>query len=170
MEAGEALVEKAVTRVARESSDFQTIRLGDLKLSAGVGARRIYHAEIRGDPATVTVAMYQGGGAKEEWRQHVAKYKLIRHPNVMQLYGLVSTKELHAMVFHDELIPYHQFFGRFKYSPILSAYIIGYCTTEFNEAGRYISDVFQKTVSSNDLDAWIRPSTGKLCLDLVQGA
>ncbi|KAF7353164.1 hypothetical protein MSAN_01503900 [Mycena sanguinolenta] len=102
---------------AREPSDFQTIRLGDLKLtkeiclspqsgvvgrqSRGLGVRQIHHAEIRGDPGTVTVAMYQGVGAEEEWRQHVAKYKSLRHPNIMQLYGIVSTKGLHAMVFHD---------------------------------------------------------------------
>ncbi|KAF7353124.1 hypothetical protein MSAN_01499800 [Mycena sanguinolenta] len=67
----------------------------------GACARRIYHAEIRRDPGTVTVAMYQGEGAEEEWRQHVAKYESIRHPNIIQLYGLVSTKGLYAMVFHD---------------------------------------------------------------------
>ncbi|KAF7353184.1 hypothetical protein MSAN_01506000 [Mycena sanguinolenta] len=101
----------------RELSEFQTIRLGDLKLikevrlslrsgvvgcqSRGVGVRRIYHAEIRRDPGTVTVVMYQGDGAMDEWRQHVAKYESIRHPNIMQLYGLVSTKNLYAMIFHD---------------------------------------------------------------------
>ncbi|KAJ6464490.1 hypothetical protein C8R45DRAFT_1024173 [Mycena sanguinolenta] len=65
----------------RESSDFQTIRLGDLKLvkdvrlglqfgvvgrqSRGVSVRRMYHAKIRRDPGTVTAVMYQGDGAEE---------------------------------------------------------------------------------------------------------
>ncbi|KAF7337287.1 hypothetical protein MSAN_02281300 [Mycena sanguinolenta] len=100
----------------REQSEFRTIPLGDINLmktirldprsdvvgcrSRGVGVRRIYHAEIRRDPGTVTVAMYQGDGAEDEWRQDVAKYESIRHPNVMQLYGLVSTKKLYAMDFH----------------------------------------------------------------------
>ncbi|KAF7353203.1 hypothetical protein MSAN_01508000 [Mycena sanguinolenta] len=139
---------------AREPSDFPTIRLGDLKLAKevhistqsgvvgrrnrGACARRIYHAEIRRDPGTVTVAMYQGEGAEEEWRQHVAKYESIRHPNIIQLYGLVSTKGLYAMVFHDELIPYNQFLDRFEHSPILKTYIIGYCITEFDDATKYI--------------------------------
>ncbi|KAF7330737.1 hypothetical protein MSAN_02446300 [Mycena sanguinolenta] len=119
-----------------QPSDFQKIRLGDVKLvkevrlslqsgvvgrqSRRVGVRRIYHAEIRRDPGTVTIAMYQGDGAEEEWRQHVAKYESIRHPNIMQLYGLVSTKGLYAMDY-------------------------------------------------NNPPVWIRPSTGELCLDLVQG-
>ncbi|KAF7330731.1 hypothetical protein MSAN_02445700 [Mycena sanguinolenta] len=103
---------------ARESSDFRTISRGDLKLvkevrlspqsgvvghqNRGVGVRRtVYHAEIRGDPGTVTVAMYQGDGVEEEWRKDVAKYESIWHPNVMQIYGLVSSTGLYAMVFHD---------------------------------------------------------------------
>ncbi|KAF7353190.1 hypothetical protein MSAN_01506600 [Mycena sanguinolenta] len=108
---------------AQESSEFRTIRLGDLKLvkeSRGVGVRRIHHAEIRGDPGTVTVAMYQGDGAEKEWRQHVAKYESIRHPNIMQLYGL--------------------------------------------EATNYIDDAIGYSMETS---AWIRPSTGELCLDLA---
>ncbi|KAF7337297.1 hypothetical protein MSAN_02282300 [Mycena sanguinolenta] len=79
---------------APEVSGIQTIRLEDINLmktirldphsdvvgcrSRGVGVRRIYHAEIRGNPGTVTVVMYQGDGAEDEWRQNVAKYESIR--------------------------------------------------------------------------------------------
>ncbi|KAF7353199.1 hypothetical protein MSAN_01507600 [Mycena sanguinolenta] len=163
----------------RESSDFRTIRRGDLKLVkevrlsteygvvAGMGVQRtVYHAAIRGDPGTVTVAVYQGDGAGEEWQRDIAKYESIWHPNIMQLYGLMSTRGLHAMIFHDELIPYDQFFGRFQHLPILSTYIIGYCTTEFLEANAYVYNVIG---SSQENSVWIRPSTGQLCLDLIQG-
>ncbi|KAF7337294.1 hypothetical protein MSAN_02282000 [Mycena sanguinolenta] len=96
----------------REPSGIQTIRLEDINLMrtirldphsdvGGVGVRRIYHAEIRRDPGIVTVAVYQGDGAEEEWQQDIAKYESIRHPNIMQLYGLVSTKNLYAMIFHN---------------------------------------------------------------------
>ncbi|KAF7353156.1 hypothetical protein MSAN_01503100 [Mycena sanguinolenta] len=138
----------------RESSAFRTIRRGDVKLvgkevvvnrlNRGGGVRRIYHAEIRGDPGTVTVAMYQGDSAEEEWQKDIAKYESIWDPRIMQLHGLVSGKELYAMVFHDELIPYAQFLRRFKHSPVLSTYIQGYCSTEFREAVNYISNVFRK--------------------------
>ncbi|KAF7353194.1 hypothetical protein MSAN_01507100 [Mycena sanguinolenta] len=164
----------------QETSDFRTIRRGDLKLvkevrlspqsgivgrqSRGVGVRRtVYHAEIRGDPGTVTVAVYQGDGAEEEWRKDVAKYESIWHNNIMQLYGIVSTKGLHAVVFHDELIPYAQFLRHFQHSAILTPYIIGYC-----DATNYLSEVFQKPLDYVSLPAWVRPSTGKLCLDLAQ--
>ncbi|KAJ6464518.1 hypothetical protein C8R45DRAFT_501252 [Mycena sanguinolenta] len=169
----------------REPFEFRTIRLGDLKLvkevrlslQSGVvgrqiqaaGVRRIYHAEIRREPGPVTVAMYQGDGAEEEWRQHVAKYEAIRHPHIMQLYGLVRNNGLYAMVFHDELIPYVQFLRRFQHSTILSTYIIGYCTTEFEEAANYIYDAFRKPPDFKNPPVWIQPRTGGLCLDLAQG-
>ncbi|KAF7337295.1 hypothetical protein MSAN_02282100 [Mycena sanguinolenta] len=160
----------------RESSDFRTLRRGDLKLvreirlstesgvvghqTRRVGVRRtVYHAEIRGEPGTVTVAMYQGDGAEEEWRKDIMKYESIWHANIMQLYGPVSTKGLCAMVFHD---------GRFQHLPILTAYIMAYCYTEFKKATNYISDVLQKPSMYGEIPVWIRPPTGELCLDLVQ--
>ncbi|KAJ7821450.1 hypothetical protein B0H14DRAFT_3146702 [Mycena olivaceomarginata] len=75
------------------------------------------------------------------------------HPNIMQLYGLVNTKGLRAMVFHDELVPVDQFLGRFRYSHILTGYIQSYCTSEW--------------IHSN-WTVWIRPATGELCVDLVR--
>ncbi|KAJ6464516.1 hypothetical protein C8R45DRAFT_501226 [Mycena sanguinolenta] len=86
----------------------------------------------------------------------------------MQLYGLVSTNGLYAMVFHDELIPYAQFLRRFEHSPILRTYIIGYCTTEFQEAANYISDVIH-SIDFTSLPVWIKSATGGLCLDLAPG-
>ncbi|KAF7353287.1 hypothetical protein MSAN_01516700 [Mycena sanguinolenta] len=166
----------------QESSDFRTIRRGDLKLvkevhlgtesivmgrlSRGVCVRRIHHAKIRGDPGIVTVAVYQGDGAEEEWRKDIAKYESIWHPYIMQLCGLVNTERLYAMVFHDGLIPYDQFIRCFEHSPILKIYISGYCTTEYREATDYIYDVIGPSMERS---VWIRSSTGQLCLDLAQG-
>ncbi|KAF7337254.1 hypothetical protein MSAN_02277900 [Mycena sanguinolenta] len=143
----------------QESSAFRTIRRGDVKLvgkevvvgrlSRGLGVRRIHHAEIRGDAGTVTVAMYQGDGAEEEWRKDIAKYESIWDPRIMQLHGLVSGKGLYAMVFHAELIPYDQFFRRFQHSPILSTYIRGYCCTQFWEATCFISRNTSRIMSAS---------------------
>ncbi|KAF7373646.1 Multidrug resistance-associated ABC transporter [Mycena sanguinolenta] len=105
-----------------------------------------------------------------EWREHLTKYEAIKHPNIMQLCGLAGTRRLYAMVFHDELIPFRQFLRRFQHSHILSTYFIGYCATEFDEAISYLSFVFQKSLLEYDnLPVWIRPDTGKVCLDLVPG-
>ncbi|KAJ6566419.1 hypothetical protein B0H19DRAFT_1137744, partial [Mycena capillaripes] len=61
--------------------------------------RRIYSAKIGGQ--TTTVAMYQGRGAEEEWRQDLAKYSSIRHPNILQVRGAASSRGIHATLFHD---------------------------------------------------------------------
>ncbi|KAF7353367.1 hypothetical protein MSAN_01525300 [Mycena sanguinolenta] len=177
---------KNVYNSFQEPAAFRTILLGDIKLgkeihlnrqsgavrqSWGATVRRVYSAENRRDSGPVTVAMYHGDAAKEEWRQHITQYEIARHPNIMQLYGLVSTTGLRAMVFHDELIPCSQFLRRFEHSPILCTYIMAYCGTAFDEGINYLSCVFRKPkpVNYNVLSAWVRPATGELCLDLVHG-
>ncbi|KAF7334323.1 hypothetical protein MSAN_02377000 [Mycena sanguinolenta] len=171
---------------AQEPSEFRTIRLGDIKLikefkemrsnprwsvsgrqTPRATVRRVYKAKLEGrESGHMTVAMYEGDGAEEAWKQHLEKYEALRHPNIMQIYGLVSTKNLYAMVFHDELIPYAQFRRRFEHSPILTTYIIGYCSTEFKEATSYIRDVIEYSMETS---VWIQSSTGQLSLDLAQG-
>ncbi|KAJ7369186.1 hypothetical protein DFH08DRAFT_833273 [Mycena albidolilacea] len=160
---------------------FRTIGLGDINLlneirmnnksgvvgrrSQSTNARRMYYSAnvVGGEPGPMTVAMYQGGDMEEEWRQHIAKYESIRHPKIMQLYGLMSTKGLRGLVFHDELIPYLQFLERFEYSLLLSTYINSYCTLELREARRYCSSIDIDT----DYSIWIHPATGELCVNLV---
>ncbi|KAJ7470212.1 hypothetical protein B0H11DRAFT_1381434 [Mycena galericulata] len=132
----------------------------------------------------MTVAMYQGDGSEEAWRQHVAKYEFIRHPNVMQLYGLTSSVGLRALVFHDELIPYNQFLNRYRNSPILTMYIFGYCVrpsvfvdylgpnpaffldNRMGSGKKYLGSVSLMDADNEDA-VWIRAATGQLCLDLA---
>ncbi|KAF7353267.1 hypothetical protein MSAN_01514600 [Mycena sanguinolenta] len=133
----------------------------------GANVRRVYKAKLEGrESGHMTVAVYEGDGAEEAWNEHLANYESIRHPNVMQLYGLVSTKRLYAMVFHDELIPYDQFIRRFQHSHILSLYISIIKARELWEAINYIHNVIGLLMEG---PVWIRPSTGQLCLDLAQG-
>ncbi|KAJ7822139.1 hypothetical protein B0H13DRAFT_2376848 [Mycena leptocephala] len=61
------------------------IRLHNLEGSALVGrrrerasVRRVYSARIDGRNDPMTVAMYQGLSAEEEWRQDIAKYMSVR--------------------------------------------------------------------------------------------
>ncbi|KAF7353261.1 hypothetical protein MSAN_01514000 [Mycena sanguinolenta] len=138
--------------------------------------RRVYTAKLEGcKSGHMTVAMYEGDGAEEAWSQDLAKYEIVRHPNIMQLYVLVSTQRLYAMVFYDELIPYRQFLRCFQHSPILSTYIMAYCsivkTTEFKEATNYIKRLFRNLypMDYDDLSIWIRPPAGELCLELAPG-
>ncbi|KAJ6566338.1 hypothetical protein B0H19DRAFT_1137481, partial [Mycena capillaripes] len=66
--------------------------------STQTSVRRIYSAKIRGQ--STTVAMYQGYDA-EEWRQDLAKYRSIRHPNIIQIRGAAISGSIRATLFHD---------------------------------------------------------------------
>ncbi|KAF7337253.1 Kinase-like protein [Mycena sanguinolenta] len=156
----------------------QKIRLGDVNLikefkemrsspqssvvgrqTPGASIRKVYTAKLEGhESGHMTVAMYEGDGAEEAWNQHLEKYEAVRHPNIMQLYGLVDSRRLRGLVFHGGV---HSQFSVFEF-----AYIIGYCCTEFGEATNYIGNVIGHLMKTS---VWIRPSTGQLCLDLAQG-
>ncbi|KAJ7871822.1 hypothetical protein B0H14DRAFT_2723063, partial [Mycena olivaceomarginata] len=73
--------------------------------SQRTSARQMYYSArvVGSEPGPMTVALYQGDDTEEEWRQHITKYESIRHRNIMQLYGLMSTKRLRGLVFHDGL-------------------------------------------------------------------
>ncbi|KAF7353197.1 Kinase-like protein [Mycena sanguinolenta] len=137
----------------------------------GASVRRVYMAKLEGrQSGHMTVVMYEGDGAQEAWNQDLANYETVRRPNIIQLYGLVNTRRLRGMVFHDGPDPR---LSDIDFSLILSTYIIGYCiieTTEFEEAASYILDVFRKPpIDFTNPPIWIRPATGELCLDLALG-
>ncbi|KAJ7744826.1 hypothetical protein B0H14DRAFT_3167482, partial [Mycena olivaceomarginata] len=105
----------------KENSAFRTIPFGDLNLlqevrhdPSGVvhrrngraSMRRMYKAWIPGLQSVMTAALFQGEGAEEQWREMISRYSNLRHPNLLQLYGIASTRGLHAAVFHDDLVPY----------------------------------------------------------------
>ncbi|KAJ6512463.1 hypothetical protein C8R45DRAFT_960488 [Mycena sanguinolenta] len=101
-------------------SGFRTIPLGDIDLqreiqldmvSGVVNRRKLHSAKLLGDRerSDITVAMYQGAGAKQEWRRDIARYMAVRHPNIVQLYATAAYGDIHVAVFHDDLIPYREF-------------------------------------------------------------
>ncbi|KAF7336235.1 hypothetical protein MVEN_02171400 [Mycena venus] len=168
-------------------SGLRTIPLGDIHLmheirlnvqsrvvkrfSRPPSVRRIYSATLGGREARpMTVAVYQGPGAKEQWQRHILNYQSIRHPNIMQLYGIAIGVGISAMIFHDDLIPYEQFLNRFRHSLILTTYLTGHCAIEYEEASEYVRSVFpSRPVYYDESIFWIRRSTGHLCADLVAG-
>ncbi|KAJ7906963.1 hypothetical protein B0H13DRAFT_1880111 [Mycena leptocephala] len=163
-------------------TDFRMIPLGDIDLqhefrlnkaegSVVVDHRRertsvcrVYSARIDGRNAPMTVAMYQGPGAEERWRQDIAKQI---HPNVVQMFGAASSGGVRATFFHGDLIPYHHFLDLHRHSPILTVYIKGFCLTEFSGLKEYFTSAFQTDLYDFNCTFWIRRSTGQLCADLI---
>ncbi|KAJ6526072.1 hypothetical protein B0H19DRAFT_1275926 [Mycena capillaripes] len=125
-------------------SGFRLIPLGDIDLQreilldhrsgvvnrqqGGRGVRRLYSAKIHGQNSSMTVAIYQGNGAKEEWWRDIATYI---HPNLIQIHGGASSGLIHGTLFHADLIPLEDFLDLYRHSPIVTAYIWGSSYTEF---------------------------------------
>ncbi|KAJ6557992.1 hypothetical protein B0H19DRAFT_1261559 [Mycena capillaripes] len=136
-------------------SDFRMIPLGDIDLQYEIRldkhtgvvdrsrerlrVRRVYSARVEGRESTMTVAMYQGHGAEDEWQIDMARYKSVRHPNIFQIGGAASSGNIYATLFLD-LIPFEQFVDTYRHSSILIVYIHRYYHTEFKPV--FISHLF----------------------------
>ncbi|KAJ7223346.1 hypothetical protein GGX14DRAFT_427383 [Mycena pura] len=128
-----------------EGYRWRRIPLGDLNLlcdldyNSGVisrrqgqcSIRRVYSARIPGCESNMTVAVYQGDKADEKWREDISKYANLRHPNIVQLYGVTICSGIRATVYHDDLIPWKHVEQRYHCSPIATVYIFHFASTEY---------------------------------------
>ncbi|KAF7326303.1 hypothetical protein MKEN_00483700 [Mycena kentingensis (nom. inval.)] len=113
-----------------DQSDFRTIRLGDIKLlesvgeqaivefrppkkawhrtkSVNVGWKKIYRARVFPSDAAFTVTVYGGArGLDYHGRDIGVAESMPRRPDGPQLFGVVRSPKLPALVYHDELLPW----------------------------------------------------------------
>ncbi|KAF7344224.1 hypothetical protein MVEN_01713200 [Mycena venus] len=163
-------------------SDYRRIPVGDIDLLREImldsscithcqrerpRVRRVYTAKIEGRKSNVTVAIYQGEGAQEEWWEDMERYSRLRHPNIVQLCHFASSLKIQAVVFNDDLILLQHFLELHHHSPILTVYIHGFCNTDFKEVQKYFHSTFQQDLYDFDCTIWIRRSTGRLYADLI---
>ncbi|KAF8145167.1 hypothetical protein K438DRAFT_1872542 [Mycena galopus ATCC 62051] len=164
-------------------SHFPTIPLGHLDLrneillnigsdtvyrrDRQVSVRKVYSARIHGCQANMTVVVYEGDNAEEEWHHEISKYAQLRHPNFVQLFGTVSLPGPWAVIYHDELIPTKQMLKKHSNSHFATTYLWAYIETEFTNARQYMHAVSGTYLYYFDCTFWIRHSTGHLCVDLT---
>ncbi|KAF7340605.1 hypothetical protein MSAN_02132000 [Mycena sanguinolenta] len=183
-------------------SDFRMIRMEDVDLRREIRVderrgvvnyqlhgpacvRRVHSAQARidGQRTRVTVAMYQGDGAEEEWRDEIEKYMSMRHPNIIQICGASSSGGIHATLFNDDLIPLQPLLDRYRDLHFSTVYIYACCSFDFSvrksefayldltlsqSAYNYIYSAFQQVPFSSECRKWIRCSTGRLCAELTR--
>ncbi|KAJ7624625.1 hypothetical protein FB45DRAFT_923892, partial [Roridomyces roridus] len=100
--------------------NFREIPMGDLILNHEIpGAsdskwivrrhNRKLPNYIMGLQSPMTARIIEGPGAEEQWRKEIALYSYLRNPYVVQLYGIGRSGGIHALVFHDDLIPWRNF-------------------------------------------------------------
>ncbi|KAF7340615.1 hypothetical protein MSAN_02133200 [Mycena sanguinolenta] len=174
------------TTVPSLPSDFRMIPMGDIDLwhqirvdeCTGIAysqrqracVRQVHSAKARIDGRTkrVTVALYQGNDAQEEWRKDIDQYMSMRHPNIVQICGAASSNGLHAAIFNDDLIPLRHFLDHYRESHFSTVYIYACCNKDFSEVYNYLSSEFHQGVFSDVCTKWIRRSTGRLCAEFTQ--
>ncbi|KAJ7681960.1 hypothetical protein DFH06DRAFT_1159797 [Mycena polygramma] len=114
--------------VASEPSDFRMFPMGDIDLRreiclnkdtgvvsrGGWSNRRIYSAKLHGKD--VTIAIYHDYGAAGEWRKYVKAHYLLRHPNIIQIYGTARLCGIHATILHGDLIPIQHCVDLYKHN------------------------------------------------------
>ncbi|KAF7374188.1 hypothetical protein MSAN_00300700 [Mycena sanguinolenta] len=171
-------INKNYSAATNVPSGFRTIPLCDIDLqreirlddiSGLISLRRLHSAKIEGSDATRTVAVYQGNDAEQQWRRDIKEYMAFRHPNIVQLYGVASFGNIHAAVFHDDLIPYQRFLDIHKHSHFSTVYINAYLDSEFQTLYEYFSSASPENSWGRSYTFYIRCSTGRFCADLVPG-
>ncbi|KAF7377035.1 hypothetical protein MSAN_00121600 [Mycena sanguinolenta] len=169
-------------------SDFRMIPMGDIDLRHQIRVddlradewnvsnpqlrgracvRRVHSAKvvIGHRRSRVTVAMYEGNDAEEEWRNDLAKYMRLRHPNIVQICGAASSNGMHVTLFNDDLIPLQEVLDRYRDSHFSTVYIYACCNQDFTQAINYLRSAIHSL--SPGYMRWIRHSTGRLCTELT---
>ncbi|KAJ6459485.1 hypothetical protein C8R47DRAFT_1226622 [Mycena vitilis] len=88
--------------------------------------RRLHSSNVSGRQGAVAAAVYQGNDAYKEWKQDIARYRSVGHPNIVQIFGAATSGTIYATLFNDVA----HFMDLYRHSPILTVYIYGYCSTQ----------------------------------------
>ncbi|KAJ7168824.1 hypothetical protein C8R46DRAFT_240151 [Mycena filopes] len=87
------------------------------------------------------------------------------HPNIVQICAGASYGNLHATVFHGDLVPFRQYIaGR---SPMSTVYLHGLYLSEWRQVSSYFDSMFLRETYSDEFTIWIRSSSGQLCADFT---
>ncbi|KAF8214436.1 hypothetical protein K438DRAFT_1801404 [Mycena galopus ATCC 62051] len=78
--------------------------------------RRMYSVHLHGSNSAMTAVLYQGAHAEQQCRAEISRYSELRHPYLLQLYGIANTGGVHAAVFHDDLISHVAFWQQYTNS------------------------------------------------------
>ncbi|KAJ7050638.1 hypothetical protein C8F01DRAFT_1377404 [Mycena amicta] len=128
-----------------------------------IGTRKTYHAKIFGSQDIFTVMAYEGD--LTEWKRKCAG-EALRHPRHIQLFGITDSSKMHAVIYHDELIPA---FEAVQQCPShLSRKLLHY---ELSIHLQSVEDYHRETCFAGlGLHTqWFRVSTGQLSVEMDHG-
>ncbi|KAJ7444665.1 hypothetical protein FB451DRAFT_1413063 [Mycena latifolia] len=165
----EVAVATSVTDIDSPGPDFRSIRLGNLNLltqlgkeetlkcdvverhgetdvvrKTVVGTRRVYRARIFGSQDPITAVVCEGSRF-DKWKAEAERRQ--------SLFGITESRNINALIYHDELITIAQFRQIYDNMPLTAAYIEYQMARDLPHTANY----GYYTTS-------IRVSTGRLCL------
>ncbi|KAJ7930686.1 hypothetical protein B0H13DRAFT_2264055, partial [Mycena leptocephala] len=183
------------TSVEQSPGEFRVVKLGDLNLldeidkhnvverrpvhhrrtgavvrhiKVLVGTRRVYRARIFDSQNPMTAVVYND----PQFEQRMAEIKegpQIRHPHLAQFFGFTCSADLNALIYHDEMMAISQVEKLHAKSALASQYFKHQIMQHLHAAGSYWEEATGKNFFGLPGTAWIRLSTGKLCMDVGYG-
>ncbi|KAK7035615.1 hypothetical protein R3P38DRAFT_3263136 [Favolaschia claudopus] len=106
--------------------------------------RKYYTAEVK-DRKDMTLVVYEGQDAEEEFKEDVARSMKFRHPSFLQLYGIVHSGNIYASIFYDVLIPWRDIERIYQPFLVMFCYIYASASNEFKAASDYFEYRFGST-------------------------
>ncbi|KAJ7930646.1 hypothetical protein B0H13DRAFT_2264041, partial [Mycena leptocephala] len=134
-----------------------------------VGTRRIYRARVVGiqDPMTAArmakAQKYDRGIAKRKNAHNFGRWFCF------SFFGLTCSAGLKVVIYHDEMMTISQFEKLHAKSDLASRYFKHEISRHFYAANAYWEETTGENFFSLPGTAWIRLSTGKLCMDVGNG-
>ncbi|KAJ7826346.1 hypothetical protein B0H13DRAFT_2290521 [Mycena leptocephala] len=148
-------------------------------LKVVIGTRRTYRARIfrSQDPMTAVVynnAQFEQASHNLHRMVEVHRGQQFRHSHLAQFFGLGCSASVNALIYHDEMIPFSQVQKLHARSALASYYFRNETSRHFDliiikVANSYWEETTGERFYSLPVTAWIRLSTGKLCMDVGSG-
>ncbi|KAJ7683909.1 hypothetical protein B0H14DRAFT_3907752 [Mycena olivaceomarginata] len=127
----------------------------------------MYSVRTPGLKSALTAAVYQGDGAEEQWRAEISRYSELRHPYLFQLYGIASARGLHAVVFHDDLIPWTELRNKYRNAHFSTVFFWACMLTQYQVIA-FIGLLFNSlNILWQDVAQYILSFLDGSCIDLT---
>ncbi|KAJ7627466.1 hypothetical protein FB45DRAFT_921405 [Roridomyces roridus] len=134
-----------------------------LRQRGGVVRRRMFSANI-GEDGGRSVILFEGENAEENCREYISRHASLWHPNILQIFGVSHSYGTHAVITHDELMPYEDYLDFHQLSTIPCIYLHALWASDIYKTQQYFRP--RGTGGDSIPTRWIRRSSGRLCLSL----
>ncbi|KAJ7708459.1 hypothetical protein B0H16DRAFT_1823356 [Mycena metata] len=148
---------------------FRNIALGDINLlnetAVNKGSKtKVFIARVFREPSLMTIVEYED----ETWKRDLELHSSIRHPNVLQLFGISRNPGLGVlMIYHDEIIPlatYRKF--RRPSSDLVWVCIEAMLFQQFKGCAQYHYWTGDKNEKGEPATVCVKPNPPRLCLSM----